>query len=913
MWEKAIIAPGRRCGGGGWSRSRRPARATVFFVLGCVFATAAAAEKELPKQREPEPPGAAKASSESQRAAKEAAQPPAIQLSPELLERARRELSRRGRAWPDAALRPGEKVNWGVDEALEAIEESSGEAERPREGEGVGAIPPQPVPPVPREGELSVFEIQLQVYADPLVGTPVRQFGYEVFAQPPSAPTDAPVGPDYVLGTGDNLILTVWGTAVDDDYRVTVDREGEVRLPQVGRVAVKGLTLKGAEDALRRRFDDVYTNYNLQLRVGRLRDIPVHVIGRVRRPGRVRVSSVATLFDALAAAGGVAKEGSLRKVVLRRRGEAPKSIDLYAYLIDGDIGVDVSLSANDVVLVPPVGARVAITGRVQRPAIYEIGGDEINFDTLLQMAGGYARLADRRRIDIESQGAEGLSVRTEDLRTAPPNQVRLRDGDVAIVRSASPKVENVVYVAGNVASPGRYAYREGMRVSDVLTDEALIEAGFWLRRGPPTAADAEAELPEPLLEYALIRRIDPRTRQEVRIAFHLGKAILEKDPAEDCSLLSQDTIMVFPRTAFASPDMVFVSGAVRQPNDYRFFPGMRVRDLVRMAGGLLPEAEVSGAILTRIYADQKGARYENIPIDLEGAMAGDERANIPLQRNDALSIRVVPEFRKPYRVTIEGEVKHPGTYTVIPGERLSDLLGRVGGLTKDAYLPGAQFYRESVRRLQEERLEQSLQQLELETKTAVQKFAAEAAAAGDASISVEAERTRIQELVQTIRRTPVRGRMVVRLRPPEELRGTSDDIELADGDRIAVPRVPEVVTVVGAVYNQTALLHRRGLRVRDYLAACGGTTDAAASHLLFVIRADGTADGAASAASGYRWDATRGRFARGSLLASEVFPGDTIVVPYDLEPKLSTLALAKTVTQIIFQAALATGVVVAIL
>ncbi len=898
-----------------WAFGPRTPRAALVLLgwllahLACVGLRSADPPGAKPKREVPEGSPAG-----SETPAKRAPLPDIGDIDPAVLERLRGEIRRRGRAWPDPALRPGERGRWGVEEALEAVEEAGGEAEKPREGEGAAALPPEPAAPAPGETGLSAFELQLQAYADPLVRTPVRQFGYDVFARAPSTPADAPVGPDYVLGVGDNLIVTLWGQAVDEDYRVAVDREGEVRLPEIGRVALKGLTLKAAEDLLRKKFDDVYKNYNLQLRIGRLRDIPVHVIGRVARPGRLRVSSVATLFDALSAAGGPSKEGSLRKLVLRRRDEAPKTIDLYSYLIDGEIaGVDVSLSANDVIVVPPVGARVAITGRVSRPAIYEIIGDETTFQALLEMAGGYARLADTAAVDIESQSASGLSVRTVDLKITPPDQVQLRDGDVAIVRSANPKVENVVYLAGNVALPGRYAFREGMRVSDVVTDEALIAAGFWLRRAPPTAADPDAELPEPLLDYALIRRIDPRTRQEVRIAFHLGKAILEKDPVEDHALQPQDTIVVFPRAAFASPDMVFVSGAVRQPNDYRFYPGMRVRDLVRMAGGLLPEAHVSDAVLTRIHADQAGTRYETISVDLAAAMEGDDRANIPLQRNDSLSIRVVPEFRKPLRVTIEGEVRHPGTYTMIPGERLSDLLRRVGGFTKDAYLPGVQFLRESVRQLQQERLDQALQQLELETKTAVQKFAAEAAAAGDSSVTVEAEKTRIEQLIQAIRRTPAKGRMVVRVKPADELRGTGDDVELADGDKIVVPRTPEVVTVVGAVHNQTALLYKKGLRVRDYLAECGGPTDGAAMHNLFVIRVDGTADSASSARRYYRWDADRGRYARGSLLSSELYPGDTIVVPYDLEPKLSALALAKTVTQILFQAALATGVVVAIL
>ncbi|MBI4584494.1 MAG: SLBB domain-containing protein, partial [Planctomycetes bacterium] len=548
----------------------------------------------------------------------------------------------------------------------------------------------------------SAFEKQLLAYIDPKEDRPILQFGYEVFDRPQPALFDIPVGSDYVLGTDDTIVLSLWGS-IDLDYRVTIDREGQVRLPYVGPVPLKALTLARAEDVLKQKFDQQFKNYQLQLRLGRLRDMPVHVIGRAVLPGRVRVPSVATLFDALSAAGGVTKDGTLRKLVLRRLNENDRAIDLYRYLLEGDRAVDVGLKPNDVVVIPAVGPQVAIIGQVQRPGIYELDAAEINFDILLGMAGGYTRLADRKQAQVESAGPNGLSIRTVELDSTPPNRVRLQSGDVVVVRAASPKLENVVYLSGNVTAPGRYAYRPGMRVSDLVTEETLVEAGFWLKRQPPGQAAPDQNLPEPFLEYALIRRINPHTFQESRIAFHLGKAIFESDPAENHPLQPQDTVIVFPKSAFEAPQMVFITGAVNKPGLIPYQPGMTARDLIRMAGGLLQEAHLSSGLLTRIHPDQDKARFEHIPIDLKAALAGDEKANLLLQRDDSLAVKVVPEFRKLLRIDIEGEVRQPGTYTAIPGERLSDLLKRAGGFTPDAYLPAAQFYRESVRKLQQER------------------------------------------------------------------------------------------------------------------------------------------------------------------------------------------------------------------
>ncbi len=773
--------------------------------------------------------------------------------------------------------------------------------------------PRSPLPPL----EPSEFERQLESYIDPDTDRPITQFGYEVFRRPQADPLDIPVGDNYILGVGDRIVLTVWGN-LDADFEGTIGRDGQVRLPQIGPMSLKGNTLANAEEKMRKAFKKFHTNFELQLSLGRLRDMPVHVIGRASAPGRARLSSVSTLFDALTNVGGVTKDGSLRSILVRRDGQADRKVDLYDYLLEGKVDGDLSLRTNDVIVIPPVGSRVAIIGSVLRPSIYELEFSETSLDELLKMAGGFARLADRRDIQIERTTLNGISLSSVDLTRAQASDIKVDDGDVVIVRNSSPRVENVVYIDGNVSQPGRYAFRPGMRVSDLITQERLVEAGFWLDRLSPEVLDAELDLPEPYMDYALIRRIHPQTHQESRVPFDLQAAIFDNDLKENHLLKPQDTIIIFPRSEFDPPHAVYVTGAVNKPGRLDFYEGMRILDLIRMSGNLIPEAHHSSAVLTRIHPDQDGAHSEHIHLDIKQVFENHPEANLVLQPEDSLVIKSVPNYKKPFKMKIEGEVVQPGDYWVIPGERLSDVLTRAGGFTSEAYLPAARFFKESIKKLQLQRMEESLRRLEVESKIAAQQYAADVIAIQNISqrpgtSSAQAEAERIDSLIKTIRATPPEGRMVLKIKPADELRGTPDDILLEENDILVVPRKPEEINVIGAVFNQTALLHRSDKTVQEYIDECGGPTVSADVERIFVIRADGSADSVQNFNQGFHWDSKKGRFSLGGLLKSNLHPGDTVVIPFDVEPKLSKLGLTSAVSQILFQAAMATGVVIALL
>jgi protein involved in polysaccharide export with SLBB domain len=234
------------------------------------------------------------------------------------------------------------------------------------------------------------------------VNTDLQQFGYDLFRAPAStfAPTDkVPVGPDYVIGPGDELRVTVWGK-VDGRFDLVVDRDGQVAIPKVGVIGLSGMTFLQAKEAISREFSKYYTGFEMNVVLGALRSIQVYVVGNARRPGAYTVSSLSTVVNALFAAGGPSKTGSMRDIQVKRGDKVAARLDLYDLLQRGEKGNDIRLMPEDVIYIPPVGPVIAIAGSVNIPAIYELKGDT-TLRQGIRMAGGLNPLAFRGRARIE--------------------------------------------------------------------------------------------------------------------------------------------------------------------------------------------------------------------------------------------------------------------------------------------------------------------------------------------------------------------------------------------------------------------------------------------------------------------------------------------------------------------------------
>jgi polysaccharide export outer membrane protein len=729
--------------------------------------------------------------------------------------------------------------------------------------------------------------------------TDLRQFGYDVFSRPVTtfAPvTNVPVGPDYVIGPGDAFTLTMWGR-VDAQHTLQVDQNGQVVLPEVGALKVWGLKFGELSDYLQHELSRKFTDFKMSVSMDRLRVVRVVVVGEASAPSSYTVSSLSTVINGLFAAGGPSKNGSLRKIQLLRNGAEPVQIDLYKFLLGGDKSGDVRLQDGDTIYIPLIGSVVGVAGNVKRPAIYEMS-EPMTLQQVLDLAGGITFAGWLQRVQVERiENHRKRIVVDFDLSQEPaaddqmkPMDMVIQDGDVVQVFPVVGPEQNVIKLEGHVLRPGKYEFKPGMKLSDLLSHDAL--------------------LPEVDLEYGEIERFVPPDMHMVTIPFHVGR-VLDGDASADLELACFDRIRLF-RWDERDKRSVAVGGMVYQPGEYRLVDGMRVNDLLNLAGGVQKNAYLRMAELTRRDIRQEGMVSEKIDLDLEKAMAGDPGYNILLQDYDHLVVRPIPELDFDRVAVIEGQIKFPGTYPIRKGERLSSLIDRAGGYTDKAYLKGAVFTRESARAVQKERMDRVIREIE---ESMLTEAGQEASAALDAE-SVKTQQAALvakKQLLTKLRTIQVTGRVVVKLAEMEGEEGGLYDVELESGDTLTVPERPGVVHVVGDVFNPASLVYQEGRTVGYYLRKVGGMTKDADEKQVSVVKADGTVVSVEQRNRGKLvvWDSERKSWLFGGFMSMEMEPGDTIVVPRKLD-RSQWLRSTKDLTQIVFQIAVAAGIVFAI-
>ena len=322
-----------------------------------------------------------------------------------------------------------------------------------------------------------------QMVAD-TVGRPLPLFGQSLFVQAPStfSPVDfMQVPSDYIIGPGDELQIRVWGQ-VEANLRVIVDRSGQIYIPQVGQISVAGIHYGDLEQHLKSEISKIFKNFNVTASIGRLRSIQVIVVGNARYPGTYTISSLSTLVNAIFASGGPTPQGSLRHIQVRRDGATITDFDFYDLLIKGDKSKDVRLLPGDVLYIPHVGPLVAISGSVNQPAIYEMK-DNSTLNDLIEIAGDLSTVADTNKITIDRFVDHQARKTLEFPYDAQSRALPLQDGDIVRVFSIVPRFEDTVTLRGNVANPGRYPWKPGMRISDLIPNaQALLTRRYWRNR-----------------------------------------------------------------------------------------------------------------------------------------------------------------------------------------------------------------------------------------------------------------------------------------------------------------------------------------------------------------------------------------------------------------------------------------------
>jgi protein involved in polysaccharide export with SLBB domain len=609
-----------------------------------------------------------------------------------------------------------------------------------------------------------------------------------------------PVSENYRLGPGDVLVLVLTGD-VELVHTLEVTRDGFVLIPQMGQLYVNTLTLAQLRSTLYDRLGEVYSGVrrgaeattHFEVTVARLRTNQVFVIGEVARPSSYQLSSVATVLNALYAAGGPTERGNFRRIEVRRRGTVVGTFDLYDYLLRGDTGHDIILEQGDVVFVPVHGTRATIEGAVIRPAIYELKPDD-SLEDLVEAAGGFRADAALDRISISritpaSQRQPGAPNRIVVdiplvgvglLKAAP---FPIEPGDVVTAFSLAEERRAFVELKGNVYHPGTYGWSADLKLSD------LIHRAGGFR--PATYAGR-----------AHIERLNPVDSTRYLVDVRLPAAVGQPFP-EDLQLHDFDIVTVYGREEFRAERTVSIDGMVNEPGTFPYREGITLRDLVLMARGLKDGALLDSAEIARLPVDRSAGQLAmslRVPLDSSYLFETDsttyrflpglvipsrEAADVPLEPFDHILILRQPEFELQRMVKITGEVRFPGTYALIRrDERISELVRRAGGVLPTGFALGGSLHR-------------------AQNQTGL--------------VNIELDRL---------------------LDRP----GSRNDLVLLPGDSLHIPEYNPVVLVTGEVNNPVSVQYRPGAGLDYYIGNAGGFTRDADKGRVSVRYAYGSAE-----------------------------------------------------------------------
>jgi protein involved in polysaccharide export with SLBB domain len=654
-----------------------------------------------------------------------------------------------------------------------------------------------------------------------------RIYGQDLFARGnlTFAPNmNMPTPRNYVLGPGDEILIDIWGNS-ELNLRYKIVPDGHITVPGLGRLQLSGLTVEQAESRIRKEFASIYSDLDtpqpgtfLAISVGNVRTIKVNVMGEVARPGTYTLSSFASAFHALYAAGGINRIGSLRNIRVFRDGKTVATIDVYDYLMKGDNSADISLRDGDIVKVDPYGILAQITGEVKRPMWYEMLEHE-TLDDLIRYAGNFSSKAYTENLTLHRKDDNANVAFTVNFTQYP--YFHLKNGDQVRVEPILSLFTNVVEIEGAVFRPGEYAISDRLKT---VRDLVSIAQG--------TTGDA-------FLQRALLYRLNPDLTYSL-IAVDLA-AILEGS-IPDIELVNNDRLVVPSVLRLDTDASVYIGGEVKSPGSYPYAESMKLQDVILRAGGFKEGSSTARIDVYRRIKDpqsttvsEKSSLAYSFSLN-EGLSIAD--SDFLLEPFDQIVVRRSPGYEEQQNVTITGEVLFGGQYAKLQkDERLSSLVERAGGLTPYAYVKGARLTRQMT--AAEQRQAREALKLKLE-----------------ADATNDEEKASLQEQLAQVDLSsrPVGIDLEKALKNP----GGPDDIVLRDGDILRIPEFESTVRISGGVLYPNTVTFKKNKKLDYYIKQAGGYSRLAQKRNPYVVYMNG--------------QVASGRWAR-------IEPGCEIIVP----------------------------------
>ncbi len=629
-------------------------------------------------------------------------------------------------------------------------------------------------------------------------------FGHDVFTNrnltfEPSINLATPV--DYRLGTGDEVIIDVWG-ASENTIRQSISPEGTIQVSGLGPVQLSGMTVKDANAYLQREFSKIYSGISgseptsqIKLTLGDIRTIQINIMGEVAVPGTYTLSSFSSVFHALYRAGGVNKIGSLRSIKVVRNGKTIADLDVYDYLMKGKMKDDIRLQEGDVIIVNPYESLVRIAGKVKRPMFYEMKPTE-TVATILNYAGGFTGDAYKKAVRIiRKSGREHQVYNVDEM---DYSVFRLDDGDSISVDAVLKRFENRVEIRGAVYRSGLYELS-----GTVNTVKQLIKKAEGLR------GDA-------FLNRALLDRENEDLSHEV-IAVDLGGLL--KGTVADIPLQKNDILYIPSIHDLKEEETISIHGEVASPGTFLFSKNMTIEDLLVQSGGLLEAAATTKVDITRRIKDPKSTSFSSVlgktySFDIKDGLVVGGEGDFHLEPFDEVYVRKSPAYRKQQNVVVAGEVLFGGNYALVKkNERLSDLISKAGGITPDAYVKGARL----IRKMTEEEQRR-------------QADAVRMARMGEGKDSISVEKLNISDTYT----------VGINLEKAISNPGSDFDLVLREGDVLFIPEYINTVKISGAVMYPNTVLYKRGESLRYYINQAGGYGNLAKKKKAYVVYMNGT-------------------------------------------------------------------------
>ena len=628
-----------------------------------------------------------------------------------------------------------------------------------------------------------------------------KVFGFDFFQNPKIsfAPNvNMPTPENYIVGTGDELIIDVWGAA-ENSFSQKIDNQGNINLNMIGKIRVGGLNFNEVKTKINSALRQIYSgisasegSYNkvyTSVSIGNVRTVKVNIIGEVQVPGTYSLNALSTLLNALYACGGPTETGSFRDIQLIRNGNKIATFDVYNFLLKGSQEGNLNLNDQDIIIVPPYKNQVEVKGNVKREGFYEIKDNE-NLATLIDFFGGFKANAYKDNLVIER--IVGAKREVKEVSYSQANTFIMKSGDKLTVQKLSDIYHNKISIGGAVYQPGNYAYTEGMSALDLINRAAGVLDQAHLERG---------------LLFRTTTRVDKQT-----LNFSV-KDLLDKKI--NLALQANDSLFIFSNDNIKNKQFVRIEGAVKNPRSIPFMEGLKAEDLIIMAGGFIEGADASTIHLSRQVNDEN---FKTISEVQHISLSPDLKVSsgsVTLQPNDIITVRYQKGYSAQQLIKIEGEISFPGHYSILTkDERISDFIERAGGITPYAYLKGATLIRKMKDLSDKEQIKQ-LQEL------------------NNATNEIKIEKIGNDN----------EYRVGINLEKIMKNKNSYQNLILKNEDILIIPSEKQTVEVKGLVLAPSLVQYEKGKTLKSYVNNAGGFANNARKRAAYVMYANGSVEG----------------------------------------------------------------------